>query len=126
MNRGVKTLTIGSTTYRIVAVERDGRWFARAERTDSGDRFGGELCGITSDEAGDRVARWLAWQHEHASALDDLQRAENASHRTIAGSAFASPSEGPGAIELQKESLEAVEAARIRLDEIRARRPETS
>ena len=46
-------------------------------------------------------------------------------HRTIAGSAFANPSEGPSAIELQKESLEAVEAARIRLDEIRARRPNT-
>ncbi len=71
------------------------------------------------------MARWLAWQHEHASALEDLQRAENGYHRTIAGSAFANPSEGPSAIELQKESLEAVEAARIRLDEIRARRPNT-
>ena len=40
-----------------------------------------------------------------------------------AGSAFASPTEGPGAIELQKESLEAVEAARLHLDEIRTRKP---
>ena len=31
-----------------------------------------------------------------------------------------------GAIELQKESLDAVEAARVRLDEIRARRPESA
>ena len=67
--------------------------------------------------------RWLEWQHEHAAALEALQRAQRAYHRTIAGSAFANPAEGPSAIELQKESLEAVEAARIRLDEIRGRRP---
>jgi len=52
-----------------------------------------------------------------------LQSAERAYHRTIAGSAFASPIEGPAAIELQKEALDAVEAARIRLDDIRARKP---
>jgi hypothetical protein len=121
----MKTLTLGALTYRVVAAERDGRWFARAERTDNGDRFGVEFSGVSADEAGDRLAHWLAWQHEHASALADLQRAENAYHRTIAGSAFASPTEGPSAVELQKESLEAVEAARIRLDEIRARRPQT-
>ena len=34
------------------------------------------------------------------------------------------PTEGPSALELQKESLDAVEAARLRLDEVRARRPE--
>lgn len=61
--------------------------------------------------ASEREGRWLA-------------RAERAYHRTIAGSAFASPIEGPSAIELQKESLNAVEAARVRLDEIRAQRPE--
>ena len=121
----MKTLTVGSTTYRILAIERDARWVAHAERTDNGDRFGVEFSGASADEASDRVERWLTWQHEHASALDDLQRAEKGYHRTIAGSAFASPSEGPSAIELQKESLEAVEAARIRLDEIRARRPDT-
>ena len=121
----MRTLTIGTLTYRVVATERDGRWLARAERADSGDRFGVEFSGLSADEASDRLGRWLAWQHEHASALEDLQRAENGYHRTIAGSAFANPSEGPSAIELQKESLEAVEAARIRLDEIRARRPNT-
>ena len=121
----MRTLTIGALTYRVVATERDGRWLARAERADSGDRFGVEFSGLSADEASDRLERWLAWQHEHASALEDLQRAENAYHRTIAGSAFANPTEGPSAIELQKESLEAVETARIRLDEIRARRPQT-
>jgi hypothetical protein len=121
----MKTLTIGSTTYRIIEIERDARWVAHAERMDNGDRFGVEFSGVSADEAGDRVVRWLTWQHEHASALDDLQRAEKGYHRTIAGSAFANPAEGPSAIELQKESLEAVEAARIRLDEVRARRPDT-
>ena len=67
---------------------------------------------------------FLDWQREHAAALDALQQAQRAYHRTIAGSAFAGPSEGPTAIELQKESLDAVEAARIRLDELRQRMPE--
>jgi hypothetical protein len=67
---------------------------------------------------------WQEWQREHAAALEALQQAQRAYHRTIAGSAFASPTEGPSAIELQKESLDAVEAARVRLDEIRARKPE--
>ena len=66
---------------------------------------------------------WQEWQREHAAALEALQQAQRAYHRTIAGSAFASPTEGPSAIELQKESLDAVEAARVRLDEIRGRRP---
>jgi len=121
----MKTVTIGSLTYRIPATERDGQWVARAERADTGDRFGIECTGASPDEAVCCVERWLAWQHEHVAALEDLQRAERAYHRTIAGSAFASPTEGPSAIEMQKESLEAVEAARVRLDEIRMRRPES-
>ena len=121
----MKTATIGSLMYRISATERDGQWVARAERADTADRFGIECTGASADEAVGCVERWLAWQHEHVAALEDLQRAEGAYHRTIAGSAFASPTEGPSAIEMQKESLEAVEAARVRLDEIRARRPES-
>src|SRR5438128_12118354 len=120
----MKEISIGSVRYRIAATEREGQFIARAERTDTGDRFGIECTGGAADEAADRLARWLEWQHEHAAALEDLQRAELAYHRTLAGSAFASPTEGPSAIEMQKESLEAVEAARLRLDEIRARRPE--
>jgi hypothetical protein len=120
-----RTVTVGTSTYRIVAAERDGQWIARAERLESGDRFGIDCAGASADEAGARVARWIEWQHEHAAALDDLQRAERAYHRTIAGSAFASPTEGPSAIEMRKASLEGVEAARVRLDEIRARQPET-
>ena len=68
--------------------------------------------------------RWQEWQREHAAALEALQQAQRAYHRTIAGSAFASATGGPSAAGIQKESLDAVEAARVRLDQIRARRPD--
>ena len=116
--------SFGERRYRLVAAEREGQWLAHAVRDDTGDPFGIECAGPTEAAAIDRLVRWLEWQHEHAAALDELQRAERAYHRTIAGSAFASPTEGPSALELQKESLDAVEAARVRLDEIRARKPE--
>ena len=108
---------------RILCNERDGQWIAHAVREDTGDPFGVECAGATRDEAIAALNRWLEWQQEHSAALEALQQAERAYHRTIAGSAFASPTEGPTAIELQKESLDTVEAARLRLDEIRSRRP---
>ena len=111
-------------TCRILCDERDGQWIARAVREDTGDPFGIECAGPSREAATERLTRWLDWQREHAAALEALQQAERAYHRTIAGSAFVSPVEGPSALELQKESLEAVEAARVRLDEIRSRRPE--
>ena len=117
-------ITIGNRGYRLVATERGGRWSAHAERADTGDRFGIECAGDSEQEATARLTRWLEWQAEHTAALEELQRAERAYHRTIAGSAFASPSEGPSALEMQKESLDAVESARVRLDEIRSRKPE--
>jgi len=119
----MREVLIGSVRYRLVAERRDARWIAHAERTDTGDRFGIEGAGATEDEALDELSRWLDWQTEHAAALEALQRAEHAYHRTIAGSAFASPTEGPSAVEMQKESLDAVESARARLDEVRARKP---
>jgi hypothetical protein len=119
-----RDIAIGSAVYRIVAEARDGQWIAHAERGETRDRFGVECAGASEAEAIDRLSRWLEWQSEHVAALESLQRAEQAYHRTIAGSAFASTSEGPSAIELQKESLEQVEAARVRLDDIRARKPE--
>jgi hypothetical protein len=115
--------TIGTTTFTLTAVERDGRWLARATRDDTGDPFGIECAGADEAEALTRLTNWLRWQREHTDALEALQQAERAYHRTIAGSAFASSTEGPTAIEMQKESLDAVEAARVRLDEIRGRRP---
>ena len=116
--------TIGQTTFTLQATERDGQWLARAARADNGDPFGIEFAGATEAEAIARLTGWLEWQSEHTAALEALQQAERAYHRTIAGSAFASPTEGPTPIEMQRDALEAVDAARTRLDEIRARKPE--
>lgn len=110
--------------YRIEATQRDGRWIARARRQDNGDPFGIECSGGSESEAVARLNAWLEWQREHAAALDELQQAEQAYHRSIAGSAFLSVTEGPSAVEIQKDALAAVESARVRLDEIRARKPE--
>jgi hypothetical protein len=120
----MRAIAIGSVRYRIVCAERDGQWFAHAVREDTGDVFGIERAGASEAHAADRLIGWLTWQSEHAAALEALQQAERGYHRAIAGSAFAHPSEGPTANEIQKESLEAVEAARLRLDDVRARKPE--
>src|SRR5205814_2964497 len=98
-------LTLGTARYRLSAVERDGQWIARAERVDTGDPFGIECAGASEHDARQRLTRWLEWQAEHTAALEALQQAERAYHRTIAGSAFASPNEGPSPIEMQKASL---------------------
>src|ERR1700704_2075091 len=120
----MKEIAIGDVRYRLATVERDGQWIAHAERVDTGDRFGIECGGANESEASDRLARWLAWQSEHTAALETLQSAEHAYHRTIAGSAVANPTQGPTALEMQKESLAELEASRVRLDEVRARKPE--
>ena len=120
----MREMSVGDVRYRIVADERDGRWIAHAERADTGDRFGIECAGATEQQAGDRLVSWLRWQREHALALEALRRAEQSYHQTIAGGAFASGLEGPSPNEMQRESLEQVEAARVILDEIRARKPE--
>ena len=109
-------------SHRIITVQRNGQWVARAER--EGKPFGIECTGSAEDEVIERLTNWLEWQREHAAALEALQVAERAYHRTIAGSAFASPTEGPSPLEMQKDSLQVVEAARVRLDEVRARQPE--
>jgi hypothetical protein len=112
------------TVKRIRTFEREGQWIARAEDEETGDPFGIETSGASEAAAVERLSNWLDWQRDHAEALQALQQAERAYHRTIAGSAFLRTTEDPSPIELQKESLDAVEAARIRLDEIRARKPE--
>jgi hypothetical protein len=120
----MKRVSIGTVTYCLIAVEREGRWVAHAERDETARPFGIECIGETEADAVERLCRWLEWQYEHQTALEGLQAAERAYHRTIAGSAFASPTEGPSAAELQKESLDLLEAARVRLDDVRARKPE--
>jgi hypothetical protein len=116
-------ITVGGTRFVLTASARGSRWAAQATRYDNGDRFGAECTGDSEGEAIACLEQWLNWQHEHGAALEALQRAEQDYHRTLAGSAFASATEGPSAVELQKESLQQVEAARQRLDEVRARRP---
>jgi hypothetical protein len=116
-------MTIGASRFRLRVVRDGSHWLASAERAESGERFGETVAGSSEQEAVARLEQWLEWQDAHAAALDALQRAERAYHRTIASSAFASPVEGPPALELQKASLHEVEAARVRLDEIRARKP---
>ena len=64
------------------------------------------------------------WQREHAAALAELQEAQRAYHRTVATTAFQGAAEEPTAEEMRRASLEALDAARIKLDEVRARRPE--
>ena len=67
---------------------------------------------------------FTAWQREHATALAELQDAQRAYHRTVAATAFQGAAEEPSAEEMRRESLDALDAARIKLDEVRARRPE--
>jgi hypothetical protein len=69
---------------------------------------------------------WTEWQREHEEALAALQAAQHAYHRTVAQGAFAA-ADGPSIAEnaeMQQETLETLEAARVRLDEVRARKPE--
>ena len=117
-------ISVGVVGYRIVATERDGHWTAQAARQDTGKPFGIDCAGASEADVVERLTAWLGWQHDHAAALDALQAAQRAYHRTVAGSAFASATAGASALELHQESLEAVDAARVLLDDIRARRPE--
>ena len=74
---------------------------------------------MTRDEA------FVGWQREHAAALADLQDAQHAYHRAVATTAFQGAAEEPTAEEMRRAALDALDAARIRLDEVRARRPRT-
>jgi len=115
----MKTVTIGSLTYRIPATERDGQWIARAERTERA---------IDWHRVRGRYRRgcWLRGTLVRGSAntwrRSKICSVPNAPPSHDRRSAFASPPR-TGAIEMQKRVDRAVEAARIRLDEIRARRP---
>jgi hypothetical protein len=111
-------------SYRIVTVERGGRWVARAEREESGTLFGSDCTGATEDEAFDRLSRWLAWHQQHGAALAELQAAERVYHRAMIGVA-ANGSDG-SITEVKKAALDALDTARKTLDGIRARQPETS
>jgi hypothetical protein len=70
--------------------------------------------------------RWIAWQHDHGAALEALQAAERAYHRAVADTAFTGQVGQRAAGERQRATLDAVDAARLCLDRIRARMPEGS
>jgi hypothetical protein len=118
----MKEVVIGARRYQIVASARDGSWIAHALVPETGQRFGIECLGATEDAAIDRLAVWLEWQDAHADALKALQEAEHAYHRIVTGTAFAEGEPGASAV-AQREALGAVEAFRIRLDDVRARQP---
>jgi hypothetical protein len=63
------------------------------------------------------------WQREHAAALAELQEAQRAYHRTVAATAFQGAADEPCAEQMRQVSLEALDASRVKLDEVRARRP---
>ena len=106
----------------IDSAEREGRWVANAVREDTGDPFGVECAGASAREAVERLTRWLEWQSEHTAFECSAARRAGVPPE-IAGGAFANSAEGP-TVEMQRDALEAVEATRIRLDAIRARKPE--
>ena len=78
-----------------------------------------------SDSGPGRNVAFEAWQREHAAALAELQDAQRVYHRTVATTAFQGAAEEPTAEEMRRASLEALDAARINLDAVRARRPST-
>jgi hypothetical protein len=118
-----KSVTIGDAAFTIEVVRHDPVWHAEAHRAD-GRRFGPTIVDADAARGAERLERWLAWQCEHDEKLRALQEAEEAYHRTIAGSAFASAAEGPSATELQADALRRLEHARLALDAARRQRPE--
>ena len=69
---------------------------------------------------------FAAWQREHAAALAELQDAQRAYHRTVATTAFQGAADEPSAEEMRRASLDALDVARRKLDDVRARKPETA
>jgi len=116
-------MRLGDAVLRIRTRRLDDSWMAFAERAATGDRFGIEITDADENEATRRLTEWLTWQDEHARALAELQDAERAYHRAVSAAAFPGTAEDPSPAELQRESLEAVDAARGHLDEVRGRQP---
>ena len=69
---------------------------------------------------------FAAWQREHAAALAELQDAQRAYHRTVAATAFQGAADEPSAEEMRRTSLDALDVARRKLDDVRARKPQTA
>lgn len=117
----MREVVVGSSSYRIHAVVDRTGWLAHAVKSESGERFGAAQKGASEAGAEERVEQWLRWQFDHEQALSALQQAERAYHRAVADHAFASADEAPASS--RRQLLEAIEAAKMRLDVARARRP---
>ena len=74
----------------------------------------------TSEE--EARARWMGWQRAHQHALEALQGAEAAYHRLTAEQAFGRGDDEPARAR-RMEALTRLDVLRVRLDEIRERRP---
>ena len=118
-------VSVGDRCYCLTADERDGGWVACARCGPSGDVFGVRCQGATEREAVGRLVQWLGWQRDHTIALAALQEAARAYHRTIAGSAFTVHGEDEAHVDRQA-ALDTLDAARRRLDHVRANQPRTS
>jgi len=117
----MQELVVGDRRYQLHIEERAGVWTAHAEQSGNGARVSADWKGESRDEVVSRLSRWLTWHVEHELALEDLQETERTYHRMIAGLAFSAvEGEGAGA---QQEALQMVDAARKRLDEVRASQP---
>jgi hypothetical protein len=115
----LREISVGSRRFLLAASPRETSWSAQAVSVPGGERFGPECAGATEDAAIERLTGWLEWQHAHAEALRALQDAERIYHRVVTASAFEHPLDAavPAA---RREALAAIEAARVRLDGIRA------
>lgn len=65
---------------------------------------------------------WISWQREHTDALQALQDAQRAYHRALSGAAFLGPEDATS--EAVGNALQVMDAARMRLDDVRARQPQ--
>jgi hypothetical protein len=117
-------VTIGDRRYRVTTVARNDAWVALAARADTGDPFGPEFVAATETDAVSALRRWLEWQCDHATALEALQEAERAYHRSVTSGAFARVEDQRASAERRTTALREVEATRLTLDLVRARRPE--
>ena len=66
---------------------------------------------------------WVDWQRDHAAALAALQEAQRAYHRVAVDSLQSAVASQQSAVGRRAGALEALEAARVRLDDVRARMP---
>ena len=118
-------VTVRNTNYRLFVLAAEDQFVARAFRADTGDRFGVDVAAHTEAAALQRLTAWLEWHHDHLNALDALRAAERAYHRAVATSAFVVQPDAHVQSEGEERSIEALDRARVALDEVRARQPRT-